>query len=529
MRSREVATSAIAVFAAGVGLILFGAATAEAAPPAYPDAVVLVSGYNSATSFTTPEPACEGREGDTWSNPDGPAAALRTAGFAVFTAPVRHGSDPLGPPCAPGATPVPPPADSIDSFGDNDDNGAALASFLAFLADEYGVERAQLVAHSDGGNWSRAAMTQGSAFAGLDVRSLTTLGTPYTGSMIADIGTELRNGRCDFSDRSEQDLCQALIFVVRRIYGQMGPTTIEQLTHTYLERWNREQAIGSCPVTTIAGTGVDLDFIPFSYYNPSDGLVGEASGLAHSALELPDFETIPAPGIPNLQFGGTYPVVHAPALSFLSPANLLNTPAISTEVTSIVGATPGGGPLCNSAAEAPATSRSSGVHDRYTVPFRLTRSVVAGAGGRLGMTEPDDVAVTGRDVVLRCDGRRVPQVPLLTRRRVGMALPGTCERPVRVAGGSARGGATGGALLIRSHPTDELVVVRSGRRLRVRVRGPKVRGLTLKLRRDGRVRPLRFPDGEVKLPPGLGSATVIAGAKTRPGHRRAVATLVLSL
>ena len=83
------------------------ASSAEAAP-SYPDAVVMVSGYNSATSFTTPDPSCEGQEGDTWSNPAGPAAALRAAGEQVFTAPVQHGSDPLGSPCAPGGTPVPP-------------------------------------------------------------------------------------------------------------------------------------------------------------------------------------------------------------------------------------------------------------------------------------------------------------------------------------------------------------------------------------------------------------------------------------
>jgi hypothetical protein len=505
-------------------LCVFGVAGAQAAPAAYPDAVVLVSGYSSGSSFTTPDPACEGHEGVTWSNPDGPAAALRAVGYDVFTAPVEPGSDPLAP-CAPGGAPVPPASDSIDSFGDNDANGAALAGFLSFLRDDYGVERVQLIAHSDGGNWSRAALTQDDAFTGLDVRSLTTLGTPYTGSMIADLGTELRNGRCDFTNRSDQELCESLLDIIRLIYAQIGPTAVEQLTHTYLERWNREQSIGSCPVTTIAGTGVDIDAIPFSYYNPSDGLVGEASALARSAYELPTFETIPAPDIPNLQFGGTFPVVHTEALSFLSPANLLNTPAISSKVTDIVAATAAGGPLCN----APATARSpaAGVEDRDTVPFQLTRSV--GAGGRLGLTKPDDVAVTGRGVELRCDGQEVPQLPLLNQRRIRLALPGTCEGPLRVAGGSARGGAAGGALLFRSHPTNELAIVRDGRKLRVRVRGPKVRGLRLKLRRDGDVRRLQVHKGKVKLPAGDGSATLIAVAKARPGDHRVAATLVLSL
>ena len=169
-----------------------------------------------------------------------------------------------------------------------------------------------------------------------------------------------------------------------------------------------------------------------------------------------------------------------------------------------------------------------GVEDRDTVPFRLTKSVEE--GGRLGLTSSDDVAVTARGVELRCDGREVPQLPLLTQRRIGLALPGTCEGPLRVAGAaSARGKAAGGALLIRSHPTNELAVVRDGRKLRIRVRGPKVRGLKLKLRRDGGVRPLPVRNGEAKLPAGHGSVTLIAVAKARPGDRRVVATLVLSL
>ena len=522
MGSRGIAVALAAGGFLAIAALLLGAGPASAAP-SYPDAVVMVSGYNSATSFTTPDPSCEGQEGDTWSNPAGPAAALRADGEDVFTAPVQHGSDPLGAPCAPGGAPVPPASDSIDSFGDNDANGAALASFLAFLRDEYGVEKVQLVAHSDGGQWSRSAMTQDAAFSGLDVRSLTTLGTPYTGSMVADLATELKNGRCDFSDPAEQDLCEALFDVIRQVYSGMGPTTIEQLTHTYLEPWNREQTIGACPVTTIAGTGLDLDLVPFSYYNPSDGLVGEASGLARSAFELPDLEMIPAPGIPNLEFGGTYPVVHAPSLKFISAENLLNTPAISAKVAGTVAGTPPDGALCNAEAPAPDAAKA-GAEDRWSVPFRLTRSVVS--SGRLGATASDDVAVVRRGTTLRCDGRVVPQVPLLTKRRVGLALPGACEGPLRAVGGS---GSEGGALLFRSHPTADLDVIRDGRELTVRGPGAGRGALKLTLRRDGKTKRLRLRHGKVRLPAGPGSATLIAKARTQPGGRRAVATLVLAL
>jgi hypothetical protein len=43
-------------------------------------AVVLVSGFDTATPFTTSAPTCAGKEGATWSAPTGPAAALKQAG-----------------------------------------------------------------------------------------------------------------------------------------------------------------------------------------------------------------------------------------------------------------------------------------------------------------------------------------------------------------------------------------------------------------------------------------------------------------
>ena len=203
-------------------------------------------------------PRAKGTRATPGRTPAGPAPALRAAGLAVFTAPVQHGSLPLLPACAPGGQPTPGTDTTVNSFGDNDDNGAALAQLIEFLHDSYGVERVQLVAHSDGGNWSRSAFTQDAAYPDVDVRSLTTLGTPYTGSMVADIGTELSDGSCDFRSADEQDLCLALLEVARQIYGDIGPTAVEQLTHSYLEQWNPEQVIGGCPVTTIAGTGVDV-------------------------------------------------------------------------------------------------------------------------------------------------------------------------------------------------------------------------------------------------------------------------------
>ena len=47
------------------------------------------------------------------------------------------------------------------------------------------------------------------------------------------------------------------------------------------------------------------------------------------------------PNIPNLINGGTFPVVHSPSLSFITPDNLLNTPSITAVVQNAVAA--GGG------------------------------------------------------------------------------------------------------------------------------------------------------------------------------------------
>jgi hypothetical protein len=470
----------------------------------------MVSGYNSSTPFTTPDPACAGQEGGTWDIASGPAAALRAAGESVFTAPVHKGNTPLPTPCAPGGGPLPGSNTEIDSFGDNDANGAALANFLAFLHHQYGVERVQLVAHSDGGNWSRSAITQGSPFAAVAVRSLTTLGTPYTGSMVADLGTELRNGKCAFTDRLEQDACEALYDVIEVLYDGMGPTAVEQLTHTYLENWNERQSIGSCPVTTIAGTGLDLPLLPLSFYNPSDGLVGKASALARSAFALPDLTNIPAPDIPGLVSGGTFPVVHAPSLSFINKANLLNTTAISGDVESIVSSTPAG-PLCN-VGTAP-SARTATDKRSYELPLRT--QVTASDDGEFGRTRVGDVVVARPDVQVSCGSNDIPAVPLLGDRRISLAVPDDCRKGLSVSGSPK---AARRALLVRYHRTHSVAVDVRGDQVRVRLKGAAVK-VRAKLDIAGSKRDVRLDDGRyADLPATAKRATVIVRATVRNGQ-----------
>ena len=504
------------------------AAAPAAAAPAYPDAVVLVSGYNSASAFTTPDPSCEGKEGDTWSHPTGPAAALRDAGLAVFTAPVQRGNETTYVACTPGGTPAPPASDYIDSYGDNDANGAALGNFLAFLRDSYGVQRVQIVAHSDGGNWSRSAFTQDALFAGLDVRSLNTLGTPYTGSLIADLGTELRNGRCDFDDPAEQDLCEALLDVVKQVYDGVGPTAVRELTHTYLEGWNPGQRIGPCPVTTIAGTAVEIPGLPFTYYSPSDGLVGEASAEAKEAYSLPHLTPIPAPEIPGLIDGGTFPVVHAPSLSFISPANLLNTQEISDAVTASVSATPSG-PLCDGSTAGAVGGAEASEPERHVEPFRITR--VAGERGWLGTARTGDIVLYRGDPsgIVSCGGEPVADTPLLGNSRLRIAFPVTCGQ-LQVRTGLGRGDRRRRPpiMLLRSHPFHKLAAKRSGRKVKLQVLKGKQSQLVVRAREDGRSKRLKLKQGRVKLPRGQGPVTLTATIPSREDSNTAVATVTFA-
>ena len=514
----------VASIAVAAALLALPAPAAVAAGP-YPDAVVLVSGYNSSTAFTTPDASCAGQEGPTWSQPTGPAAALRAAGRDVFTAPVQRGDDPILPACAPGGQPVPPPATYIDSYGDDDANGAALGSFLAFLRDSYGVESVRLVVHSDGGNWSRSALTQDAAYAGLAVESLTSLGTPYTGSMVADVATSLDNASCDFSNAIEQKLCREILDLVRLAYFEAGPTAVKQLTHSYLASWNRQQSIGACPVTTIAGTGVDLPLLPFSFYNPSDGLVGLASAQARKADALPDLAPIAPPNIPGRQSGGTLPVVHAASLSVINPANLLNTQAISDEVAEIVAAVPNPVPLCNGSADGATGVEDDALLYRHVEPFRLTR--VPGRKGGLGRARGGDVVVARASVGVRCDGEALDPLPLLGDERVGLVLGDSCDGRLASAADGDRAKGRPAAMLMRAHPA-RLVVTRAGRGLAVETDGARVRRLRLEVSADGKTKRLELDrKGRARLPRGDTAATLEASARSR-GGRRLDATLVLS-
>jgi hypothetical protein len=97
------------------------------------DAVVLVSCFTSSNPLTTSAPECAGMEGEAWTTV---APTLKAAGLTVFTAPEGPGGTPPAP-CSGGGALL--PSDTfIDTDGDLDTNGRALARFVAFLRDAYG-------------------------------------------------------------------------------------------------------------------------------------------------------------------------------------------------------------------------------------------------------------------------------------------------------------------------------------------------------------------------------------------------------
>jgi hypothetical protein len=485
MRGRSSARTALAGTAASLAALAFGAQSASAADPT----VVLVSGLSSSTAFTNTDPACQGKEGDTWSLADGPESKLTAAGRSVFTAPAGEGGK------APSScgSPAPPASATIDSGGDGDANGARLVEFLKFLQANYGVTKVQLVAHSDGGIWSRAAITQSVGAGGPDIISLTTLGTPHTGAWSADLVTGTGGMDCTSL------ICKALRFIAQEEIGNLGKVATNELTSTYTASWNPKQTIGSCNVTTIAGTFLQFGDVLPPFYLPTDGLVGQASAhaLSSKALSGPD---IPGADIPGLVDGGNFLVVHSPAVSILGTnATLLNTAAISDEVVSVL-AGAGAGPTCIGGAR-------SGDPDPVAVD--LPRIIGLGQGKTVNPGS-QDLVVHEPDTSLACDGAAITPHGSLSS-RINITVPG---------GGCDELAADGPVVVRRSSGNTHGLLTRAGRKLTAKLKGG--RRFTLQERRASKWRDLKLNRrGKGSLRSAAGAVVELRlAARDGKGHRR---------
>jgi hypothetical protein len=487
-----------------VVLAVLGAAAPAASASS---AVVLVSGFTTSTPFSTSDPSCAGKEGDTWSTSVAPV--LKGAGFTVFTAPEgpnTNGSVPgtAPTPCLGPGQAAPPAADTINTGGDVDQDGQRLGQFLAFLNQSYGVTDVQLVGHSDGGIWSRAAITQAGTFPGVTVTTLTTLGSPHEGSFVADLAQGVGGLDCTSTTSPLlKALCQGVQEIDQLIGQELGPTALAELSSTFTGTWNTTQSIGACPTTVVGGTYVTVPYVGSllpQYYNPSDGVVGQSSAMATASTAL-DFQPIPAPNLPGRIDGGTFPVVHSESLGFITSANLLNQPNISAVVQGAV-ATGGNGTACAQGPPAAAASRASAAAAATAPPppqpTTLTLDPVSPVGAvaadRLPPTHRGDVVMGPRGVRVSC-GRRV----LVDRtspglRTVVLAPVPACSRALSVAGGRALE-----LRRDRRHPVDLRV---DGDRVRVHVRHGPVRKLETQVSTGGAYHALRLDHrGRGTLPP----------------------------
>ena len=274
--------------------------------PAVGHAVVIVSGGDAISPFTTPDDGC--RSGLSAGSTDTALReALLSAGMPVFTSPATAGlrqavSDPgfggfAEPPL------VLPEEMTVDATGPIDDAGGCLATFLAWLSREHGVMSVDLVGHSMGGLFSRAAIRElATDSVAPAVRRLVTIGTPWQGGFAADFAAgDLPLAAADADADTESIMAE---FAQESATSSTGAG--EQVTRRYLVDpggWKDRQSgvLDAIPVTVIGG-----DYFRHDGGNPAvwphDGLVTLVSALAvgvpasvlpaHTSHAFPDVHSI---------------------------------------------------------------------------------------------------------------------------------------------------------------------------------------------------------------------------------------------
>ncbi len=470
IRLLAAAFGALILVAASVGA---SAATASGQRRSPTRVVVLVSGLDSTTPFSTPARACAGKEGSSWGLKGGVAAALRRAGFDVYTAPVRKGT---APPPASCARSVPGPSTWVTSTGEIDANGRALNRFLAFLHRTYHVGTVTLLGHSDGGLWSRSAIAGHRSAP--TVEGLVTLGTPHLGSPVADVGVTTTGIECGAGGSA----CATVQKLASLLVTQLGPTAVAELSSPFLSTWNPQSKLAGCRVTTIEGTAIHPPPLrppqptPSRYYLPTDGLVGFSSAADRAAQAL-DGARIPAAAISRLVNGGAFPVYHTPGIG--NPSEL-NDAAVNAALVRALRA-----PV--------ARCLSTRIHRPSKLVVRLVSARQAGAhGGSLGSTARGDVVLAVGRVSVACGGKPLVASPLLP-------IP---LLKTYVTGGCSALRASGLALLLHNTPSSAVLTLK-GSALTVTVRGRKVSGLVLQVLRRGTW---------VRVPLRRGRATVPGGS-----------------
>jgi len=247
-------------------------------------AVVVVSGLASISPFTSPDDACTvGLAAG--SSDTALREQLTTKGHTVYTAPAMAGPGRVtdrtgfgGFAACPAALPE---NTTIDTTGSIDHAGEHLARFIDFLHTDKAVDEVDLVGHSMGGLYARAAVRALSdAGSPVKVRSLTTIGTPWQGSYLSDYA----NGTVPLSDCLTDQFCESQMkgFAedITAVYVSGSAREVGQAYLMGPRGWNQVQAgaLGKIPVTLIAGDR----FTRPGQTNvwPNDGIVALRSALA---------------------------------------------------------------------------------------------------------------------------------------------------------------------------------------------------------------------------------------------------------
>lgn len=243
------------------------------------DAVVLVSGGAAVTPYTDPE-----RAAATGLAAGNTLTALRehffSAAVPVFTAPARMGVGTVERDAGwQGFDDVPlvlPAEVTVNAVGAVDDAGRALAGFVRWLRAEHGIGSVDLVGHSMGGLFSRAAIRELRA-GGPRVERLVTLGTPWDGAVLGDaVAGVITTADAQGDPATTTILEQAMTYAAVHSQG-----AAEQVSRRFLRAWNQTQAgvLDGIPVTAIGAGHFAAATEPAQLW-PHDGLVSLRSGRA---------------------------------------------------------------------------------------------------------------------------------------------------------------------------------------------------------------------------------------------------------
>ena len=262
-----------------------GPGSGEKRPPGA--AVVVVSGGDAVSPFTTPDQACA--TGLAAGNTD---TAIREhllgKGYTVYTSPAMNGRGQVvdqqgfG---AFGVCPVTLPENmTVNSTGSIDTAGEHLARFINWLHDEKGVTEVDFVGHSMGGLYSRAAIrVLATTNSVVKIRSLTTIGTPWQGSYLSDYANDL----IPLSECTGDKLCEGAMQNFKTRVLQLNSGSGREVNKAFLMGkggWNEFQSgvLDSIPVVLIAGKKFTLPGPGNPAVWPNDGIVAEESALAKS-------------------------------------------------------------------------------------------------------------------------------------------------------------------------------------------------------------------------------------------------------